>query len=325
MNKASLFNVLLFIFILYSCKEKDIQYNKLNKSLSKIHSTEFNDGNILFVIPNSGCTGCINAADQYLLENVDSNENIFYILTNVFSKKDVNLRLGIDIDKKKNILIDKKNILFQNGLRTIYPSVLYLKSGEIANIDYLEPGKINLVFSEINYYLLNNSFWYEVYYFFILETPSHLNSSFLIAKSLRSKGYEIIYIIFSNKYLELLSNEGFKYEFIKDFNISRNRTNNFFSRSNLLLFYQAKSDFKREFLSGSIFNSIIRKYNPSLFIVDLSLIFYSIILWEKNIPFIITCTKVSLNFDKIIPPFTSNLIPKFFRRNFKDKIIILLI
>ncbi|WP_163378725.1 glycosyltransferase family 1 protein [Cyclobacterium sp. SYSU L10401] len=161
--------------------------------------------------------------------------------------------------------------------------------------------------------------------FFILETPSHLNSSFLIAKSLRSKGYEIIYIIFSNKYLELLSNEGFKYEFIKDFNISRNRTNNFFSRSNLLLFYQAKSDFKREFLSGSIFNSIIRKYNPSLFIVDLSLIFYSIILWEKNIPFIITCTKVSLNFDKIIPPFTSNVIPKFFRRNFKDKIIILFI
>ncbi|WP_163378726.1 hypothetical protein [Cyclobacterium sp. SYSU L10401] len=113
MNKTSLFNVLLLIFIMYSCKEKDIQYNKLNKSLSKIHSTEFNDVNILFVIPNSGCTGCINAADQYLLENVDSNENIFYILTNVVSKKDVNLRLGIDIDKKKNILIDEKIYFFK--------------------------------------------------------------------------------------------------------------------------------------------------------------------------------------------------------------------
>ncbi|SEJ80600.1 hypothetical protein SAMN05192553_11529 [Cyclobacterium xiamenense] len=55
MNKASLFNVLLLIFILYSCKEKDIHYNKLNKSLSKIHSTKFNDVNILFVIPVLGC------------------------------------------------------------------------------------------------------------------------------------------------------------------------------------------------------------------------------------------------------------------------------
>jgi len=60
---------------------------------------------------------------------------------------------------------------------------------------------------------------------------------------------------------------------------------------------------------GDLYDEIIEKLNPKLFLIDLSNIYYSVFLRKRNINFLVLSTKVSLDKGKNIPPFTSGFVP----------------
>ena len=61
--------------------------------------------------------------------------------------------------------------------------------------------------------------------------------------------------------------------------------------------------------SLDFYDQLINQISPDLIFVDLSLIYYSIFLIKKKVPFLTFCTKVNLNNSEISPPFIYSIIP----------------
>lgn len=143
-----------------------------------------------------------------------------------------------------------------------------------------------------------------------LETSSHINSVLKVAKALQSRGYTVVFLIFTLKYQSIFKTEGFQY-FILETNILINVPRNKFDIRYFFTALYHKRAFIRDFLNCSIYELALLKFKPSLVIIDLSLNYYSFLLWKKQIPFMIFCTKVSLNYDLNVPPFTSGNLAEF--------------
>lgn len=147
--------------------------------------------------------------------------------------------------------------------------------------------------------------------FHILSTNSYLNASFKIANELKLRNYRVVYFASLNDKDNVIS-KGFEYFPFPLYNFSennKNRTEKSFFRK-FLFQYKAKLYYKNNYLKGNFYDELLRLISPDLVIVDLSYIYYSIFLLKKEVPFIILCTKVSLNSSNLAPPFTSDYIPK---------------
>lgn len=121
----------------------------LEKSISVLDKENNTDRIVYFIIPNSGCTGCINVAEKFLIDNVDKEQKIKYILTNYTSKKDLSIRFKINLDTRANIILDQSNVLYANGIRTIYPIVAYFDGSYVQKIEIIKPEANLNIFSEI--------------------------------------------------------------------------------------------------------------------------------------------------------------------------------
>ena len=78
-------------------------------------------------------------------------------------------------------------------------------------------------------------------------------------------------------------------------------------------------NYKSQFIKGGYFDVIIEKFKPRIIFLDISKIGFFPELIKKNIKFAILATKVSLNKESFIPPFSSSFIP--FERSLLTRII----
>jgi hypothetical protein len=82
------------------------------------------------LIPNTGCSGCINSAEAVLKNMYQKTSKVKFILTNVVSVKTVQVKLGINVTNNENILVDKDNLFEKSEFNSIYPQVFFVdKSG----------------------------------------------------------------------------------------------------------------------------------------------------------------------------------------------------
>lgn len=129
-------SVALLSMICVCCNNKNY-----SSEISKAIKNNLNDlklYDMIVVLPGSGCTGCINGAERFFLENV-GNEKIKFILTYNTSKKNLFLRLGKDNVTQQNVFIDDKDIFYLNGCQErIYPMAIILEDGEIVKVDMLD-------------------------------------------------------------------------------------------------------------------------------------------------------------------------------------------
>ncbi len=146
--------------------------------------------------------------------------------------------------------------------------------------------------------------------FHILPTPSHLNASYKLAKSLRSKGHRVIYFSYSYKepYFRSLGFEFSPYPESQNPLEKPQKQDSILKKA--ILAYKNKRHYHKEFLKGDFYDELLGQISPDMIVVDLSLIYYSVFLYKKKVPFIITCTKVCLDKSPDVPPFTSAYIPK---------------
>jgi len=138
--------------------------------------------------------------------------------------------------------------------------------------------------------------------FVILDTSSHLNATFKLAGILRDRGYCVVYLG-KPASKSLIERRGFGFH---------PRPENF--QPEILSQItgdpeQLKELVEGKFLKEDFFEEAIRRFSPSLVILDTSLIYYSVHLLNKNTPFITVSTKVCQNRTAHVPPFQTNYIP----------------
>lgn len=162
--------------------------------------------------------------------------------------------------------------------------------------------------------------------FYLLNTPSHFNATFKIARALREKGHNVIYLGGKNSY-PLVKANGFNLvEFsIQDYCINNRSTKEKeydlkTTRGKWELYMQNLKLYRENFSKGGYFKAICEQLKPDLIILDVSKIQFYPELFHKQIPFIVLTTKVCLDIAPFTPPFTSGYIPR--RHNFISKLLI---
>ncbi len=110
-----------------------------NPSFNFFHQlNEIKNGAKIYIIPGSGCTGCISSIEELAIRNVD-NDSIYFIFTKIRSLKIFKNKFN-QLYFAKNVIIDSINLFkYSNNLYEIYP-VLYQKNADnIKLIQYLKP------------------------------------------------------------------------------------------------------------------------------------------------------------------------------------------
>jgi hypothetical protein len=117
----------LTVLLLGSCKPKDnLESLKFFKQLDALK----NKDNV-YIIPGSGCTGCISDIETLAISKVkDSNK--YFLFTKIKSVKLFRNRFGTDFINHKNVILDTTNLFeYPNNYNDIYPLLLSNENGVI--------------------------------------------------------------------------------------------------------------------------------------------------------------------------------------------------
>lgn len=82
------------------------------------------------MIPNTGCSGCINSAESVLKDMYNKSSKVKFILTNVVSLKTLHVKLGIQVTHNENILVDTDNIFDKTEFNSIYPQIFFVSKAD---------------------------------------------------------------------------------------------------------------------------------------------------------------------------------------------------
>jgi len=131
--------ILLLILAGVSCTKEHSFEKLVEKQLYKQfqHSTLCNYHYIL-LIPNGGCTGCVQQAENYFLHHQNDKETLF-IFTNFASRKSLSIRLGKESLNRSNVWLDHDNSLyFPKCAESVYPCVIFLEKGKVNHFTNLD-------------------------------------------------------------------------------------------------------------------------------------------------------------------------------------------
>lgn len=136
MNIANKLRLVTFIIvsILCFCSCDNENYcSAIQLRLDNDAAIDLSNFEKVIIIPGSGCTGCISAAESYFIKN-SANDKILFILTNFLSEKSMYVRLGgKDNIQRHNVVVDKSNHYYMNEFdEKIYPYVFDV-DGRIIN------------------------------------------------------------------------------------------------------------------------------------------------------------------------------------------------
>lgn len=107
----------------------------------------------IVILPGLGCHGCIQDGEYFMQQNVE-NPKIFYVLTNLPSLKIFQQKTGITIKDHPNIYVDRDNQFVVPTNNSIYPCVIQLKEGQIAEHTFQSPQTV--IFQQLKRHLKKN-------------------------------------------------------------------------------------------------------------------------------------------------------------------------
>lgn len=118
-----------------SCSSPEDQYVDV---LNKLNIDDF-ESQIIFIIPGAGCPGCISNAEQLLIDFVDKDYPIIFVLTNFTSFKALKIKLGEAVILSDKVRLDHNRILHRNKLINIYPIALIYSQNRLEKIIEFKP------------------------------------------------------------------------------------------------------------------------------------------------------------------------------------------
>lgn len=120
-----------------SCFTNDYS-DKISNALNNQLGKEMKEYDYIFLIPNSGCTGCISEAEYFFKSHVDDMK-IKFVFTRIYSRKELAIRLGKSNLQKKNVCLDYENVyFFPECKESMYPVVAKIKNGVIDKLENMD-------------------------------------------------------------------------------------------------------------------------------------------------------------------------------------------
>ena len=133
--RYSLIFSLLVLVAANSCKTDK------QKELPHLEQLEnIKNGSKVFVIPGSGCAGCISEIELLAIKNQNS-DSLFFIFTRLHSLKLFSNRFGKPFCESDNVIVDTNNIIQSESMELeIYPAVYTKIDGRILFEKHIKPG-----------------------------------------------------------------------------------------------------------------------------------------------------------------------------------------
>ena len=92
----------------------------------------------IILIPQGGCNGCIQEAEALYLR-MKSDKTLLFIFTNYHSVKSLRIKLGKEIEKSDNVLLDANNLFYLPSYQnSIYPYAIFLSEGKVSHFADIE-------------------------------------------------------------------------------------------------------------------------------------------------------------------------------------------
>ena len=146
--KACLWIIILFIAVC-SCnkfnKKAELQLEAIINEQEVDFQEQLGGKEVLFIIPRTGCSGCIGMADLFFKEKNYDPSKVQFVFTKVNSLKTLKIRLGPENLDKNNVYVDKNNLFSTKSLDSIYPIIVHMKSNEILKLEFLSPDNRNVL------------------------------------------------------------------------------------------------------------------------------------------------------------------------------------
>ncbi|MBT1699139.1 hypothetical protein KK083_19745 [Fulvivirgaceae bacterium PWU4] len=94
----------------------------------------------IVLVPSSGCTGCINGAEDFLVNKyLEKGKNgLFFIVSGHRSIKEAKLRLGQSV-VARDVYLDLDKYFNRDPFLKGYPQVLFIKDGELTSVEEITP------------------------------------------------------------------------------------------------------------------------------------------------------------------------------------------
>lgn len=133
--------LLLLVMAGVACTKKVSYVELVKEELESIFPASALKGYCCIVlIPNGGCAGCVQQAENYFQQQQGNMETLF-VFTNFSSRKSLTIKLGKESLARPNVWLDNDNRLyFPECAESIYPCVIFLKEGLVdyfVNLDVL--------------------------------------------------------------------------------------------------------------------------------------------------------------------------------------------
>lgn len=124
------FNALIFLLIsisVVSCaKKKETYESAMRPRIDSLLIEYKKPVKEIIILPTSGCTGCVQSGEQYMLQHLN-NDSILFVLTEIHSLKSLELRFGKDVLLQSNVYIDSLDYFYP----PYFEEVIYPFIGEI--------------------------------------------------------------------------------------------------------------------------------------------------------------------------------------------------
>jgi hypothetical protein len=129
---------MIFLFLFLSCKktDKERETQSINAGIEQLKLG--NNINWLIILPNMGCTGCIQEGEAFMKDNI-TNAKIFFVVTKLQSLKILQQKIGRKIVDLPNVFIDRNNTFSIPTSNGIYPCIVQLKNGNTINYEFQSP------------------------------------------------------------------------------------------------------------------------------------------------------------------------------------------
>ncbi|NOY50285.1 MAG: hypothetical protein GXO88_06975 [Chlorobi bacterium] len=96
----------------------------------------------LVVLPGLGCHGCIQEGEAFMRDHIE-NQRILFVLTKISSLKILQQKIKIRMEEHPNIYIDRKNVFYFPTDNSIYPCIISMENGEIADHEFQSPKNVD--------------------------------------------------------------------------------------------------------------------------------------------------------------------------------------
>lgn len=80
----------------------------------------------LIILPGQGCSGCLQKARQFMMDNYE-NDKFKFLLTKFDSKKQLKIMYGSKVIEK--VILDNKDLFYEGGFNSMYPAIIKLTNG----------------------------------------------------------------------------------------------------------------------------------------------------------------------------------------------------